>query len=256
MKIKFLAPIVALVLLFSVSISCGAQSGASWYIKKCGNKRPEAPAEHKIIEKYNGFYIDNKLSDTSVEKKIYLTFDAGYENGNVSKVLDILKGKDVTGAFFILDRIVIKDTDVVKRMISEGHTVCNHTKNHKDLSEASKEEIEKNLSDLEMIYEEKTGEKMAKYFRFPEGKYSESSLKAISELGYKTVFWSYAYPDWDNHKQPDPEKSMKRIIENTHNGEVILLHPTSQTNVEILPKLIDKWKEMGYTFGTLDELCS
>jgi len=257
MKYKILAPVLALGLIFSLSLSVFAENASvSWYVKKNGSKRPNAPEEQKIIEKYNGYYIDNKLTDDSSERKIYLTFDAGYENGNVAKVLDVLKEKEVPGAFFILDRIVIKDTDLVKRMTDEGHTVCNHTKNHKDISGMSKEEIERNLKALETIYTEKTGKIMSPYFRFPEGKYSEASLRSVCELGYKTVFWSFAYADWDNEKQPDPERSFNKIIENTHNGEVILLHPTSATNAEILPRLIDKWKEMGYTFGKLDELCS
>ena len=139
-------------------------------------------------------------------------------------------------------------------MIEEGHTVCNHTKNHKNLSFASKEEIKNNLSALETLYEEKTGEKMKKYFRFPEGKYSESSLKFVSELGYKTFFWSFAYEDWNNSKQMPPEKAMKKILDNTHNGAIFLFHPTSDTNVKILEALIKEWKSEGYRFGTLDEL--
>ena len=116
------------------------------------------------------------------------------------------------------------------------------------------EEMTKNLTDLEKIYEEKTGNTLSKYFRFPEGRFNRDSLECASGLGYKTVFWSLAYADWDNGRQPDPEKSMKLLLDNTHNGAVILLHPTSKTNVEILPRLIKRWKDMGYRFGTLDEL--
>jgi peptidoglycan-N-acetylmuramic acid deacetylase len=139
-------------------------------------------------------------------------------------------------------------------MADEGHLVCNHTKNHKNLSLSSAEEIKNNLTALEKIYEEKTGNKMAAYFRFPEGKYSEEALKAVKNLGYKTIFWSLAYADWDNNKQPNIEKSKKLLLDNTHNGAVILLHPTSDTNVKILDELIVEWKNRGYSFGTLDEL--
>ena len=139
-------------------------------------------------------------------------------------------------------------------MANEGHTVCNHTKNHKDLTKCSFDEIRKNLSDLEKIYEQKTGKIMSKYFRFPEGRFNEATLKYINELGYKTVFWSFGYEDWDNNRQPSCEKAIQKIIANTHNGEVILLHPTSTTNAEILPRLIDLWIDMGYSFGTLDQL--
>lgn len=238
---------------FSSFASCEGE-GINWYIKRSGNKQPQIPPEHSIIEKYDGYYIDKKVDDSSDKKVIYLTFDAGYENGNVEKILNTLKEKNVPAAFFILDNIVLKNTDLICRMANEGHLICNHTKNHKDLSTLTKEEIIKNVTDLEKIYEQKTGMKMAKYFRFPEGRYDEEAMAVISELGYKTIFWSFAYPDWDNNKQPDCEKAIEKILKNTHNGEVILLHPTSATNAEILPTLIDEWRNMGYIFGTLDEL--
>ena len=123
-----------------------------------------------------------------------------------------------------------------------------------DITLTGDEEIIKKVTDLEKNYETATGLKMAKYFRFPEGRYSEEALSVISELGYKTIFWSFGYADWDDKSQPDAESSKTKILENTHNGEVILLHPTSSTNAEILPELIDRWRDMGYSFGTLDEL--
>ena len=239
---------------FSAVNVYASNSEISWYIKRAGQKRPQIGAEHFEIENYGGYYIDKKVTDDSEHKVIYLTFDAGYDNGNVNKTVDILKEKNVKAAFFILDTIPLKNTELLRRMFEDGHLVCNHTKNHKNISRMSKEEIINNLSDLERICEEKCGQKMAKYFRFPEGRYSIDALKTVNELGYKTVFWSFAYADWDNNRQPDKESAFRKIIDNTHNGEIILLHPTSATNVEILPKLIDKWREMGYTFGTLDEL--
>ena len=227
----------------------------SWFIKRNGEYRPQLTTEQEIIYKYNAYYLDMRVKDESEEKVLYLTYDAGYENGNIEKTLDILKSENVPAAFFILDNILLKNCDLVTRMINEGHTVCNHTKNHKDLSHSSKGEIEKNLSALESLYEEKTGEKMKKYFRFPEGKYSEESLRAVSELGYKTFFWSFAYEDWDNGKQMQPERAKAKILSNTHNGGVFLFHPTSETNVKILESLIKEWKKRGFRFGTLDEIC-
>ena len=176
------------------------------------------------------------------------------KNGNTAKILDVLKEEEVPAAFFILDNIVLKNTDLVTRIANEGHLVCNHTKNHKNLCFATEDEITKNLSDLEKIYEEKCGKKMSKYFRFPEGNYSEQYLSCVQKMGYKTIFWSFAYEDWDNNRQPNPQKSIKKILENTHNGAVLLFHPTSKTNAEIFPTLISEWKKMGYVFGTLDEL--
>ena len=225
----------------------------SWYIKKRGNDLPGFPSNAEMMSAFNAYYVDNDAFEKG-EKVIYLTFDAGYENGNISKILDTLKEENVPAAFFLLDNIILKNTDLVKRMTKEGHTVCNHTKRHKNLCSATKEEIERDLSELETVYKNATGETMSKYFRFPEGKYSMESLKTISELGYKTIFWSFGYEDWDNSHQPDVKKSISKILSNTHNGEVLLLHPTSATNAEILPALIREWKKMGYRFGTLDEL--
>lgn len=256
MKTKHISVILLLAVIFNIfaTSALAQECGISWYIKRSGSKRPDLPKEHCITEKYDAYYIDKKLDDDSPTKRIYLTFDAGYENGNVEKILNTLKEKNVPAAFFILEHIIYKNKDLVLRMANEGHTVCNHTKRHENLSAATKEEIIKNINGLEAAYEKATGLKMTKYFRFPEGKYSESALAVIKELGYKTIFWSFGYADWDDRRQPDPEKSKTKILENTHNGAVILLHPTSATNAAILPSLIDEWRAMGYTFGTLDEL--
>ena len=226
----------------------------SWFIPRNGNRQPNFPKKSEEVANFDAYYMDVALDDYSDEKRIYLTFDFGYENGNVEKIADVLKEKGVPAAFFILDAPIIKNTDLVIRLANDGHLICNHTKNHKDLTEASAEEIENDLLALERIYSEKTGLEMSKYFRFPEGKYSEESLSSVKELGYKTVFWSFAYEDWDNTKQPSREWAKNKILSNTHNGAVILLHPTSATNAQILPSLIDSWRDMGYTFGTLDEL--
>ena len=139
-------------------------------------------------------------------------------------------------------------------MKNEGHLVCNHTKKHKDISEMSRENIKEDLSSLEEICKQKTGVEMSKFFRFPEGKYSLYALKTVEDLGYKTIFWSFAYEDWDNSAQISPEKAKKKILDNTHNGAIILLHPTSSTNAQILDELIKEWKCRGYSFGTLEDL--
>ena len=178
----------------------------------------------------------------------------GYENGNTEKILNVLKEYNIKAAFFILDNIILKNTDLVTRMSEDGHLICNHTKNHKNLSRSSEKEIRENITVLEELLQERTGIVMAKYFRFPEGRYSESALKAVKSLGYKSIFWSFAYEDWDNAHQPDLEKAYQKIISNTHNGAVMLFHPTSATNAAIFSRLVDSWKAMGYNFGTLDEL--
>lgn len=239
------------------TVSGGAHANGytnSWYVKRNGNRQPIIQNEQQLIYKYDGYFIDKNLTDTSEQKILYLTFDLGYENGNTEKILDALKSEDVKAAFFILDNIILKNTDLVTRIADEGHLVCNHTKNHKNLTAASEDEITKNLTELEKIYEEKCGRQMSKYFRFPEGKYSEQALACVQKLGYKTIFWSFAYDDWDNNRQPNSEKAIEKILANTHNGAIMLFHPTSKTNADIFPTLIAKWKEMGYSFGTLDEL--
>ena len=251
---KILVLLILIMLTSSFCISAGAESVCHWYIKRNGTSRPAFPGESGEVEEHSGYFIDERYGDGTEEKRLYLTFDAGYENGNIAKILDTLKAESVPAAFFILDNLIIKNTDLVIRMADEGHLVCNHTRNHKDLSSADEATIAESLSSLEKIYQEKTGREMAKYFRFPEGKYSLCALETVEKLGYKTIFWSFGYCDWDNHRQPNEEQAIKKILDNTHNGEVILLHPTSTTNAKILPTLISEWRKMGYTFGTLDEL--
>lgn len=254
MKKRIIVTLVFTLLINSIITSSSAKSDQLvWFIKRNGKDTPMFSSASSTVDKYNGYYIDKHAAKRG-DKVLYLTFDAGYENGNIERILDVLKAKEVPAAFFILDNLILKNEDLVKRMAEDGHLVCNHTKNHRNLSYCSTEEINKNLTDLEKIYEERTGYTLDKYFRFPEGKFSENALKAISDVGYKTIFWSFAYDDWDNTRQPDEKAAIKKIISNTHDGAVILLHPTSKTNADILPELISTWRDMGYRFGTLHDL--
>jgi peptidoglycan-N-acetylmuramic acid deacetylase len=232
---------------FSFAVS--AKEGQHWYCAHVKDHvRPQADGALSYIEKYDGYYIGKD------EKVIYLTFDAGYENGNVAKILDVLQEKQVPAAFFILSHLVDKETSLVNRMFDEGHTVCNHTARHKDLSQADRATFEKELNDLSALCLEKTSKPMAKYYRPPEGTFSENNLKWSKDLGYKTIFWSFAYADWDNQKQMSADAAKNKILSNIHPGEVMLLHPTSDTNATILGEVIDQCRAMGYRFGTLDEL--
>jgi peptidoglycan-N-acetylmuramic acid deacetylase len=250
LKNKALSVVLAFVMVIVSLISVRADNTpVHWYVKNNKeHKRPDLGSDLSVINNYRASYIG------ADEKVIYLTFDAGYENGNVAKILDVLDKHNVKAAFFVLENLVSRNTELVKRMADEGHLVCNHTKNHKNLSNSSSEEIIKNLTDLEKLYEEKTGKQLDKYFRFPEGNFSENSLKVICDMGYKTIFWSFAYDDWDNSRQPNCEAAKRKILTNTHSGAIILLHPTSNTNVAILPDLIASWRQMGYRFGTLYNL--
>lgn len=242
----------------AATIKVGAVNCASnWYcVHRSDHKQPTADESVAYIEKYNGFYIDKKHGDNCDDKVIYLTFDAGYENGNISKILDVMKEENVTGAFFILGNLIEKNSDLVIRMFDEGHLVCNHTYSHRPMVCREKADIEKELSRLEELCLEKTGRSLSKYFRPPEGKFDETGMQYVCDLGYKTVFWSFAYADWDNNSQMSAEKAKKKVLDNVHNGEVMLLHPTSSTNAEILADVIKELKSQGYRFGTLDELCS
>ena len=232
-----------------------AQKPYSWYCAhRKDNLQPNIDSGLSFIEKYNAYYVDKAHGDSCSDKVIYLTFDAGYENGNVAKILDVLKQENVTAAFFVLGGIIKKNTDVVKRMFDEGHLVCNHTYSHKSMANMDKAAFKAELEKLECVCQEYTGKQLSCYYRPPEGVFDEASLSYAQELGYKTVFWSFAYPDWDNGKQMSPEAAKRKIIDNAHNGEIMLLHPTSETNAIILKDVICELKSMGYRFGSLDEL--
>jgi len=143
----------------------------------------------------------------------------------------------------------------VRRMVQEGHIVGNHTMHHPDMSKLSeKVAFEKELRDLEALFRSITGKELPKYYRPPQGIYSEENLKMARELGYHTVFWSLAYVDWNNDSQPTREQALSKLLPRVHNGAVILLHSTSETNARILDELLTLWKEQGYTFATIDDL--
>ena len=189
------------------------------------------------------------------EKVLYLTFDAGYENGNTGKILDALKAHGARGTFFLVGNFVEKNGDLVRRMVEEGHTVGNHTMHHPDMSKiGEKEAFRRELEDLEALYEEAVGQKMSKYYRPPQGIYSEENLRMAKELGYRTVFWSLAYVDWNNDSQPTHEEAFQKLLPRTHPGAVVLLHLTSRTNAEIMDDLLTRWEQLGYRFGEIGEL--
>ena len=211
---------------------------------------PIGTAGKDQLAQYDAAYIGN-----TGEKVLYLTFDAGYENGCTEKILDVLKKQEVRAAFFLVGNYIEKNADLVRRMVQEGHIVGNHTMHHPDMSAITdKTAFAKELQDLETLYKETTGKDLPKFYRPPQGIYSEENLKLAKELGYKTVFWSLAYVDWNNDAQPTKEQAFAKLLPRTHPGAVILLHSTSRTNGEILEELLIKWKEEGYRFGTLEEL--
>ena len=253
-KRDLLILLIAVVIALAVSVSVFASSAlstGSWGLSfRQEGAPPIGNAGKDQLRQYQAAYIGN-----TNEKVLYLTFDAGYENGCTAKILDTLKEKQVPAAFFLVGNYIRRSPDLVRRMVAEGHTVGNHTMHHYDMSRLSdKAAFSKELTDLEALYKETVGQELPKYYRPPQGIYSEKNLKMAQELGYKTLFWSLAYVDWNNDAQPTKEAAFAKLLPRTHNGAVVLLHSTSKTNAEILGELIDKWKAMGYRFGTLEEL--
>ena len=253
-KRDLLILLIAVVIALAVSVSVFASSAlstGSWGLSfRQEGAPPIGNAGKDQLRQYQAAYIGN-----TNEKVLYLTFDAGYENGCTAKILDTLKEKQVPAAFFLVGNYIRQSPDLVRRMVAEGHTVGNHTMHHYDMSRLSdKAAFSKELTDLEALYKETVGQELPKFYRPPQGIYSEENLKMAQELGYKTLFWSLAYVDWNNDSQPTKEAAFAKLLPRTHNGAVVLLHSTSKTNAEILGELIDKWKAMGYRFGTLDEL--
>ena len=220
-----------------------------WGIKRNDNhEQPDLGSENrKVLEENNGIALGNSES-----KAIYLTFDEGYEAGYTTKILEILKENDVKATFFLTAHYINTQEELVKQMIEEGHIIGNHTVNHKSMPSLTEEEIKKEVMDLHQSVYEKFGYEM-KYIRLPKGEFSEKTLQVTNSLGYKTVMWSFAYEDWNEEKQPDEGKSKEKILNNLHNGEIMLLHGNSKTNTNILDSVIKEAKNMGHVFKSLDE---
>ncbi len=207
-----------------------------------------ASADH--LRQYDALY----LGETD-EAVIYLTFDAGYENGYTGQILDVLKAHNVPATFFVVGNYLETAPELVKRMAAEGHIVANHTYHHPDMGRiADKASFAGELTSLEEKYRDVTGLDMPKLYRPPRGVYSEENLKMAKELGYQTVFWSLAYVDWYVDDQPTKEEAFGKLLPRIHPGAVVLLHSTSKTNADILDELLSKWESMGYRFGSLEEL--
>lgn len=224
-----------------------------YYIPTKGGRIPEGPEEAlEYNKKYDGYY----LGDTK-RKVIYLTFDEGYENGYTPKILDVLKNNGVKASFFVTTPFINENPELLKRIVNEGHIVGNHSVNHNSMAKLAKENEEtfkKEFVGVEEAYKKVIGKDIHKYFRPPMGKYSEKSLKYSKDLGYKTIFWSFAYEDYEVNKQPSAEYAKNLIMERTHNGGIYLLHAISKTNTDILDWVLKEWKKQGYEFETIDKI--
>ncbi len=219
-----------------------------WGIKKNVNAPPEVPETiRELIHTYDGFYLD------SIPKTLYLTFDEGYENGYTAQILDVLKKQEVKAAFFVTGPYLKKETELVRRMFDEGHIVGNHTVRHPSMPQLSgTKEVEKEVTELAEMCRELYGQEMH-YFRPPRGEYSERIMKICQDLGYKTVFWSFAYKDWEVKNQKGTEHAYEQIMKGVHDGAVLLLHAVSKDNAEVLDRVITDLKNQGYEFRSLDD---
>ncbi len=243
-----LAVILVTMQFFGSSVETGAW-GLSF---RTEGQPPVGPADSRQLSQYDAAYLGDET-----QKVLYLTFDSGYENGCTEKILDVLKKHNVPAAFFLVGNYIAKNGDLVRRMVEEGHIVGNHTMHHFDMSKLSdKEAFAKELQDLETLFKETTDKDLPKYYRPPQGIYSQENLQMAKELGYKTVFWSLAYVDWKNDAQPTKQEAFDKLLPRIHNGAVVLLHSTSATNAEILDELLTKWENDGYRFAAIDELFS
>lgn len=213
---------------------------------------PVANASQEYLRNFDALYVGD-----ANQKEIYITFDAGFENGNTERILDALKKHGVKATFFLVGNYFETQPELVKRMAEEGHTIGNHTYSHPDMSKISDiQSFQTELQKNEALYRDILGSEMPKLYRPPQGKFCEENLKMAQQLGYSTVFWSLAYVDWYTDDQPTPEQAFSKLLPRIHPGAVVLLHSTSSTNAEILDELLTKWEETGYSFGDLEAYCA
>ena len=235
----------------SSPVSAENQTVNWYYVRNQDHKTPRINTDIDFcLADYDAYYIGSK------EKVIFLTFDEGYENGYTAEILDTLKVNQVPAAFFVTGPYITSNPELVKRMVAEGHIVGNHSQTHPSMpaKTSDPEAFKREITDVEKSFLDLTGQEMPKYIRPPRGEYSEKSLQMTKELGYKTIFWSFAYQDWLVDQQPDPEASCQRIMQGTHNGQIMLLHAVSSTNTQILDRVIKDIQKEGYRFAPLTEL--
>ncbi|WP_261134578.1 delta-lactam-biosynthetic de-N-acetylase [Bacillus sp. Marseille-Q3570] len=250
-KISVYMLIFSFVLAVPLNTYAYSNQKQDWFFKRSKDQRP-ATTDQKFIDlldKYNGYFI----GDTG-EKNLYLTFDNGYENGYTEKVLDVLKTKKVPAAFFVTGHFLNDQSDLVKRMVNEGHIVGNHSWHHPDLTAVSDERLKEELKKVKDKYEELTGRKDMMYLRPPRGVFSERTLALSEQEGYTNVFWSLAYVDWITNKQKGADHAYRSIMKQVHPGSILLLHSVSKDNAEALGRVIDDLRKQGYSFKSLDHL--
>lgn len=221
-----------------------------WGLKKVEGAEPEIPSDAKeMLEKFNGYYMGDPN-----KKELFLTFDEGYENGYTAQILDVLKENNVPACFFITGPYLETEQELVRRMVEEGHEVGNHTVNHPSMPEVKDDmELEREMLELDKKFQALTGESM-QFMRPPMGEYSERTLALTANMGYKSVFWSFAYVDWNVNQQRGAAYAHDEVMKYLHPGAILLLHAVSVDNANALDAIIKDAKAQGYEFKPLSEL--
>lgn len=272
-KRNILFIILSLILVVIFTLSCKAfilaNDNTNWGLSfnNGAGKAPTGNATPEYLKSFNAYFIDSNIvtnnnnsnndntNNTTQAQKVYITFDAGYEAGYMPKILESLKKHNVKATFFVVGTLIKSNPELIKQIVADGHIVGNHTMTHPNMSKMqTMDDFKKEIETVETLYKEVTGQDMPKYYRPPQGIYSEKNLQMANELGYKTIFWSLAYVDWYKDNQPTHEEAFNKLLPRMHNGAIILLHSTSKTNSEILDELLTRLENDGYTFGSLDEL--
>lgn len=244
--------LISIFVFFIVFLNIPLVSAASYgfgFKRNSTNNPPDIGKYALEMEGTSSYYVGDPN-----EKIVYLTFDAGYDNGTLGKILDVLNEKKVKSTIFVTGDFIVKEHELTIRMAYEGHIVGNHTWKHKNITKLSFEELSKEIKKVENAYFELTNKRMVKYFRPPEGEFNKQSLKNVQKLGYHTFFWSIAYRDWETNNQRGADLAYNHIIDNLHNGAIILMHTVSKDNLEALPRIIDGIREKGYEIKNLDHL--
>ena len=223
-----------------------------WWLKRNENHQTPEVSDYIDLSKYDAYYVNPKCK----KKKIFLTFDCGYENGFTTKILDVLKKQKIVAAFFVTKPFIREGRELVRRMKKEGHIVGNHTVHHKSMPTLSDRDNKQEIIDCAEYCKEATGYEMDHFIRPPMGEYNEKTLKLTKSMGYKTIFWSMAYVDFDVNKQPGKQYVVEHFKKYTHNGAIPLMHNVSQSNAEALDEVITNLKKEGYQFESLKKLSS
>lgn len=237
-------------LMNTMSIPVNASSVIRWGLYQSNpGEIPQGEATTEFLAEYDAYFH----GFAEGKRSLFLTFDAGYEDGNTEKILDSLKEMGIPAAFFVTGSYIKHNPDIVKRIVDDGHLVCNHTMTHPDTTQLNSANFSTELKKVEEEYKAIVGSEMPKYYRPPSGVFSQENLRDAKAMGYKTVLWSIAYRDW-HKEQPTHKEAFSKTIPKLHPGAIVLLHTTSTTNAAILAEWIEQCHELGYIFRNLDDL--